>query len=67
MNLESFKKGLRDGVPIGLGYFAVSFAFGMMAVSGGLTVWQAVLISLTNLTSAGQFAGLDIIDRKSVV
>lgn len=60
MNLESFKKGLRDGVPIGLGYFAVSFAFGMMAVSGGLTVWQAVLISLTNLTSAGQFAGLDI-------
>ena len=60
MNLESFKKGLKDGVPIGLGYFAVSFAFGMMAVSGGLTVWQAVLISLTNLTSAGQFAGLDI-------
>lgn len=33
----------------------------MMAVQGGLTIWQAVLISLTNLTSAGQFAGLDII------
>ena len=58
---ESFRKGLRDGVPIGLGYFAVSFTFGMMAVSGGLSIWQAVLISLTNLTSAGQFAGLDII------
>lgn len=61
MKRESFKRGLRDGVPIALGYFAVSFTFGMMAVSGGLSIWQAVLISLTNLTSAGQFAGLDII------
>ena len=61
MRSESFKKGIRDGIPIGLGYFAVSFTFGMMAVSGGLSVWQAVLISLTNLTSAGQFAGLEII------
>ena len=61
MKAESFKKGLRDGIPIGLGYFAVSFAFGMMAVQGGLTIWQAGLISLTNLTSAGQFAGLEII------
>lgn len=61
MDLTSFKRGLKDGVPIGLGYFAVSFTFGMMAVSGGLSTWQAVLISLTNLTSAGQFAGLDII------
>ena len=58
---ESFTKGLRDGIPIGLGYFAVSFTFGMKAVSGGLTIGQAALISLTNLTSAGQFAGLDII------
>ena len=61
MKSESFKRGLKAGVPIGLGYFAVSFTFGMMAVSGGLSIWQAVLISLTNLTSAGQFAGLDII------
>lgn len=61
MNSESFKQGLRDGVPIGLGYFAVSFTFGMAAVTGGLTIGQAVLISLTNLTSAGQFAGLGII------
>lgn len=61
MKSESFKRGLKDGVPIGLGYFAVSFTFGMMAVSGGLSIWQAVLISLTNLTSAGQFAGLEII------
>ena len=61
MDTVQFRQGLRDGVPIGLGYFAVSFTFGMMAVSGGLTPGQAVLISLTNLTSAGQFAGLDII------
>ena len=61
MNQINFKRGIQDGIPIGLGYFAVSFTFGMMAVSGGLTAWQAVLISLTNLTSAGQFAGLGII------
>ena len=61
MNQMNFKRGIQDGIPIGLGYFAVSFTFGMMAVSGGLTAWQAVLISLTNLTSAGQFAGLGII------
>ena len=61
MKNESFKKGIKDGIPIGLGYLAVSFTFGMMSVSSGLTIWQAVLISLTNLTSAGQFAGLDII------
>lgn len=61
MDGVSFKRGIKDGIPIALGYFAVSFTFGMMAVSGGLGTGQAVLISLTNLTSAGQFAGLDII------
>ena len=61
MKNESYKKGIKDGIPIGLGYLAVSFTFGMMSVSSGLSIWQAVLISLTNLTSAGQFAGLDII------
>lgn len=61
MDKVNFRRGVQDGIPIGAGYFAVSFTFGMMAVSGGLTPWQAVLISLTNLTSAGQFAGLGII------
>ena len=56
MRSESFRKGVKDGIPIGLGYFAVSFTFGMMAVADGLSIWQAVLISLTNVTSAGQFA-----------
>lgn len=55
-----FVCGLRDGVPIGLGYVSVSFTFGIMAVMGGLPVWAALLISMTNLTSAGQFAGLNL-------
>jgi len=53
--------GFSDGLPIGLGYFAVSFAFGLVAVDGGLSAWVATVISLTNLTSAGQFAGLQLI------
>ena len=53
--------GLRHGIPIGLGYLSVSFSFGIAAVSQGLSVLTAVLISLTNLTSAGQVAGLSII------
>lgn len=56
-----FLRGMRDGIPIALGYLAVSFTFGMMAVDGGLAPGQAVMISLLNLTSAGQFAGLDVI------
>lgn len=58
---ESFREGIKGGIPIGLGYFAVSFSFGMMAASSGLSIWQVTLISLTNLTSAGQFAGIGII------
>ena len=61
MNKSAFQKGLKDGIPIGLGYFAVSFTFGIMAIQAGLSALQAVLISLTNLTSAGQFAGIGII------
>lgn len=53
-------RGLRHGLPIGLGYLSVSFAFGIQARLAGLTTWQAVLISLTNLTSAGQLAGLGL-------
>ncbi len=57
----NFWHGLKNGIPICLGYLAVSFAFGIQAVQSGLTVFQATLLSLTNLTSAGQFAGLGII------
>ena len=58
--MNNFKKGFLDGVPIGLGYFSVSFTFGILAVANGFYVWEAVLISMTNLTSAGQFAGLTV-------
>jgi len=53
-------EGVRDGLPIGLGYLSVSFSFGILAVSKGLSWIQAGLISLTNITSAGQVAGLGI-------
>lgn len=55
-----FLQGVRHGLPIGLGYLSVSFAFGMQCVGSGLTVAQALLISMTNLTSAGQLAGLQV-------
>jgi 4-azaleucine resistance transporter AzlC len=53
-------KGFRDGIPIALGYLSVSFAFGIQATALGLTPLQAVLISLLNVTSAGQLAGLQL-------
>ena len=56
-----FMQGIKDGVPIGLGYISVSFTFGMMAVSQGIPLEVAVVISLSNLTSAGQFSGLALI------
>lgn len=58
---NSFGAGVRDGIPIGLGYLPVSFSFGIMAVNGGIPALAAVLISMTNLTSAGQVAGLAIL------
>ena len=58
---REFVRGLGDGLPIGLGYIPVAFTFGFLAVSGGLPVWVACLISFSNLTSAGQFAGMDLI------
>ena len=58
--MRSFHRGVRDGLPIGLGYFSVSIGFGLLAVSGGLTLLQAVLISMCNLTSAGQMAGVNV-------
>ena len=66
MRRENFICGLKSGVPIFLGYLAVSFAFGIKAVSeAGLTVFQAVLISATNLTSAGQDNALTIISASA--
>lgn len=61
MKKQEFLQGIKDGFPICLGYFSVSMAFGLRAVLSGMPVWSAVAISLFNLTSAGQFAGLNIL------
>lgn len=59
-NQSYLAKGLRDGAAIGFGYFAVSFAFGAIALQAHLSVLQSVVLSASNLTSAGQFAGVQL-------
>ena len=57
----TFKNGISDSIPIALGYLAVSVGFGVSAVNGGLSPIIALIISLTNMTSAGQVAGVGVI------
>lgn len=54
---QEFLEGLGKGIPICVGYLAVSFTFGIWAAEGGIPIWQVIFISLSNLTSSGQFAG----------
>lgn len=61
MNWKEYTLGVRRGMPVGMGYLSVSFGFGTLAASQGIKVLEAVLISATNVTSAGQFAGLTLI------
>lgn len=63
----NYSYGLKKGLPIGLGYLSVSFGFGISAVSAGINPFYAVLISLTNLTSAGQVAGVGIMAAAGAV
>ena len=65
MNKREFREGVRDGFPICLGYISVSMAFGLTVVKEGMPIWSAILISLTNLTSAGQFAGTNLLLAQS--
>ena len=58
---SEYFKGFRDGLPIGLGYLSVSFAFGITAVKMGIPVIAAILISMTCVPSAGQVAGITAI------
>ena len=60
MKRNEFINGIKDGIPICLGYFSVSMAFGIAAVQKGIPSWAAIFTSLTNVTSAGQFAGVNI-------
>ena len=57
----TFRDGLKGGLPIALAYLSVSFGFGIQAAQASLSPLTAALISLTNVTSAGQLAGLTII------
>ena len=66
-NTEDFYYGMKKGIPIAFGYIPVSFTFGLMAVNGGMPVWAALLISLSNFTSAGQFAGANLIMANSAL
>ena len=58
---KEYMEGFRNGIPIALGYYFVSFTFGIVGSKNGLSWWETVLISMTNLTSAGQFADVLII------
>ena len=58
--MKLYLKGLRAGIPIGLGYLSVSFTFGIMAISLGFKWWEAVIISALTVTSAGQLAGIGV-------
>ena len=60
-NATWFRRGLKDGLPIALGYLAVSFSLGIAAKNAGMTALQTTLMSLTNNTSAGEFAALGVI------
>ena len=59
-NKDAFKRGIKDGIPICIGYFSVSFAFGIFCIEAGLSVLEALLISMTCVTSAGQLAAVPI-------
>lgn len=61
MKKLTFYKGIKDGIPICLGYISVAFAFGIFSTESGLSFLQTVLISMTNVTSAGQLAAVPII------
>ena len=58
---KAFRRGIRDGVPIGLGYFAVSFSLGIIARNAGLTAFQGAIASLLCIASAGEYAGFTLI------
>lgn len=60
-NASWFKKGMKDGIPIALGYFAVSFTLGIPAKEAGLNPFQAGVMSMLMLASAGEFAAINVI------
>ena len=61
VNKQVFKDGMRDGIPIALGYLAVSFSLGIAAKNAGLSAFQGFLASLLTNASAGEYAGFTVI------
>jgi len=57
---QSLFCGMRDGIPVCLGYIVVSMSFGMFAVAHGIPVFSTIALSMTNMTSAGQFAAVNL-------
>ncbi len=62
---QAFRAGFHDGIPIGLGYFAVAFALGVAARSAGMNPFQGFLASLLCNASAGEYAGFTVIAARS--
>lgn len=66
-NVKFFKKGLKDGIPICMGYFAVAFALGIAAKKVGMNEIQAGLMSLGMVASAGEFAAITLINARASI
>ena len=67
MNRKKFLEGLRDGLPIALGYLAVSFGIGISCHAAGITALQGFLMSLLNNASAGEYGGITVITENAGV
>ena len=61
----AFSNGMRDGIPIATGYFAVSFTLGIAAKNAGFTPLLAMIVSMTNNASAGEYAGFTLISQNA--
>ena len=60
-NAKIFQEGIKDAIPIGLGYFAVAFSLGIAARNAGMNAFQGFLLSFLNNASAGEYAGITMI------
>jgi len=67
VSINEFSAGARSALPIFIGYFTTSVAFGILALSSGLTPFEAVLFSMTNLTGAAQFMAINLISSGAVL
>ena len=66
-NQTCFRRGVRDGMPIALGYFAVAFTLGIAARNAGFSALQAMVESLTNNASAGEYAVFSLVSAGAVM